>query len=82
MIKKDKSLVALTLGIAISSQNTIISSALQSQSDATLLSDDEFKIKVNTNANPEETETSEEYQMDPEESKNYSMGGSYLIPMP
>ena len=76
MIKKDKSLVALTLGIAISSQNTIISSALQSQSDATLLSDDEFKIKVNTNANPEETETSEEYQMDPEESKNYSMGGS------
>ena len=64
MIKKDKSLVALTLGIAISSQNTIISSALQSQSDATLLSDDEFKIKVNTNANPEETETSEEYQME------------------
>ena len=44
MMKKGKSLLALSLGITVSSQNMIISSA----NEATILSDDEFKVKVNT----------------------------------
>ena len=47
MIKKDNSLVALSLGIAITSQNMIFASAAEPNGDATVLSDDEIKIKIN-----------------------------------
>ena len=43
MIKKAKSFVTLSLGVAITSQNMIISSA----DEVAILSDDEFKVKIN-----------------------------------
>ena len=51
MIKKDNSLVALSLGIAITSQNMIFASAAEPNGDAIVLSDDEIKIKINTDNN-------------------------------
>ena len=80
MIKKDKSFMAISLGIAISSQNMMIVSGEESLSpdpnnDIPILSDDDFEIKVNTDNNLEKTITLDEYQPDPEENKTYSMGG-------
>ena len=75
MIKKAKSFVTLSLGVAITSQNVIISSA----DEVAILSDDEFKVKVNTNdnnSNSTEINKFDEYQVDPEEEITYSMGGS------
>ena len=80
MIKKDKSFMAISLGIAISSQNMMIVSGEESlnpdpNNDIPILSDDDFEIKVNTDNNLEKTITLDEYQPDPEENKTYSMGG-------
>ena len=75
MIKRAKSFVTLSLGVAITSQNVIISSA----DEVAILSDDEFKVKVNTNdnnSNSTEINKFDEYQVDPEEEITYSMGGS------
>ena len=75
MIKKAKSFVTLSLGVAITSQNMIISSA----DEVAILSDDEFKVKINTNdnnSNSTEINKFDEYQVDPEEEITYSMGGS------
>ena len=75
MIKKAKSFVTLSLGVAITSQNVIISSA----DEVAILSDDEFKVKINTNdnnSNSTEINKFDEYQVDPEEEITYSMGGS------
>lgn len=66
MIKKAKSFVTLSLGVAITSQNMIISSA----DEVAILSDDEFKVKINTNdnnSNSTEINKFDEYQVDPEE---------------
>lgn len=74
MMKKGKSLLALSLGITVSSQNMIISSA----NEATILSDDEFKVKVNTIDKDDYSSKSnkfDKYQVDPEVDKDYSMGG-------
>ena len=65
MIKKAKSFVTLSLGVAITSQNMIISSA----DEVAILSDDEFKVKINTNdnnSNSTEINKFDEYQVDPE----------------
>ena len=75
MIKRAKSFVTLSLGVAITSQNVIISSA----DEVAILSDDEFKVKINTNdnnSNSTEINKFDEYQVDPEEEITYSMGGS------
>ncbi|WP_455538923.1 SH3 domain-containing protein [Terrisporobacter sp.] len=73
MIKKDKSLVALSLGIAITSQNMMFVSAANKNGDAIILSDDEFKIKINSDNLTENKATFSEHQTVLEDSKTYSM---------
>ena len=65
MTIKNKSFVALSLGVVLSSQSMIIPSASQVSSDVTVLSDDEVNVKINTGIST---------QVDPEISKTYSMG--------
>ncbi|MEW9077055.1 SH3 domain-containing protein, partial [Terrisporobacter glycolicus] len=79
MNKKDKSFLAMSLGIAITSQNLMIianadSIKSKSSSDVTILSDDDFEIKVGTNSQNKVSKDSPKYQPDPEENKTYSMG--------
>ncbi|WP_434798259.1 SH3 domain-containing protein [Terrisporobacter vanillatitrophus] len=84
MNKRDKSFLALSLGIAISSQNLMIianADSIESKSDrdVTILSDDDFEIKVDTNSQDENLKESSEYQPNPEESKTYNTEGSNSI---
>ena len=79
MNKKDKSFLAVSLGIAITSQNLMVianadSIKSKSDSDVTILSDDDFEIKVGTNSQNKDSKESPKYQPDPEENKTYSMG--------
>ena len=79
MIKKDNSLVALSLGIAITSQNMIFASAAEPNGDAIVLSDDEIKIKINTDNNFEKETNSIKSQQDPKKNNSYSMGGDVAL---
>ena len=79
MIKKDNSLVALSLGIAITSQNMIFASAAEPNGDATVLSDDEIKIKINRDNNLEKETNSAKSQQDPKKNNSYSMGGDVAL---
>ena len=84
MIKKNKYFFAVSLGVAISSQNVIAVSGAESlnsnsENDITIKTDDDFGIKVKTNSQntySEKSNTLNENQPDPKENKNYSMGGS------
>ena len=79
MNKKDKSLLAVSLGIAITSQNLMTianADSIKSKSDmdVTILSDDDFQIKVGANSQNKDSKESPKYQPDPEANKTYSMG--------
>ncbi|WP_343346197.1 SH3 domain-containing protein [Terrisporobacter petrolearius] len=79
MNKKDKSLLAVSLGIAITSQNLMTianadSVKSKSDMDVTILSDDDFQIKVGSNSQNKDSKESPKYQPDPEANKTYSMG--------
>ncbi|WP_312288476.1 GH25 family lysozyme, partial [Terrisporobacter sp.] len=79
MNKKDKSLLAVSLGIAITSQNLMTianadSVKSKSDMDVTILSDDDFQIKVGANSQNKDSKESPKYQPDPEANKTYSMG--------
>ena len=76
MNKKDKCFFAVSLGIAISSQNVIsISNAdslnPSSDNDISIDSDDNYSVKVTTNSN-----TLNKKQPDPKEYGTYNMGGN------
>ena len=79
MNKKDKSLLAVSLGIVITSQNLMTianADSIKSKSDmdVTILSDDDFQIKVGSNSQNKDSKESPKYQPDPKANKTYSMG--------
>ncbi len=81
MNKKDKYLFAVSLGVAISSQNVISISDAQSlnsssDNDITITTDDDVKIKIKTNSKITDLEESNENQPDPEKNEIYNMGGN------
>ena len=81
MNKRDKYFFAVSLGIAISSQNVIsISNAeslnSSSDSDISIASDDNYNVKVTANSNNYKSNTLNKKQPDPEEYGTYNMGGN------
>ena len=81
MSKKNKYFFAVSLGLAISSQNVVDISGAElivsnSDNDTTNTADDNFKIKIKTNSQKSKSDTLNEKQSDPEENKTYSMGGN------
>ena len=81
MNKRDKCFFAVSLGIAISSQNVISISNAESlnpssDNDISITSDDNYNVKVTTNSNNYKSNTLNKTQPDPEEYGTYNMGGS------
>ena len=84
MYKRNKSLFAVSLGIAISSQGVVsISHAdslnSNSDNDVSITNGDDVEVKVKLDSEEYKLDTLNEAQVDPEKNKTYSMGGNSSV---